>query len=172
MNDEIAIKLYQAIAEDNEVRKYSEVFEKYTVTKDGRVWSKRSKRYLNPYYSNYGRLKLNNKSFYIHRLVAVAHIPNPDNKPEVNHKDGNVRNNHIDNLEWVTPLENKRHAFSNGLIDHKGEKNAHAWLTDDLVQFIRELVDIGHTQKQVAEWFGVYSSTICLIVQRKSWRHI
>jgi hypothetical protein len=63
------------------------------------------------------------KTVKIHRLVAETFIPNPKNKPEVNHKDGKKGNNLFSNLEWATPSENIRHAYHTGLMGEARHKN-------------------------------------------------
>lgn len=94
----------------------------YTVTEDGLVYSLKSSKYIsmlpnkNVQYLQVSLWKNNRgKNFYVHRLVAEAFIPNPNNLPMVNHKDGNKLNNHVSNLEWVVSSENAQHAVDTGL---------------------------------------------------------
>lgn len=94
------------------------------VYKDGRVGNF-PERILKPSISKkgYERLRLSypredggyGKMVQVHRLVAEAFIPNPENKPQVNHKDSNKINNHVTNLEWATNLENHEHKLKNNL---------------------------------------------------------
>lgn len=72
--------------------------------------------------AGYASIRLPDKNHLIHRLVAQAFIPNPENKPQVNHKDGNKRNNNVTNLEWVTPKENVVHAVNTGLFKGTSRK--------------------------------------------------
>ena len=74
----------------------------------------RNKKYTVVTYTESGK----QTSYYVHRLVAEAFIPNPDDKPQVNHKDGNPSNNNVENLEWVTSKENVAHAYEIGLIKY------------------------------------------------------
>lgn len=75
----------------------------------------------------------------VSRLVAIHFIPNPENKPEVNHKDGNKKNNHSDNLEWVTKMENMRHASNMGFMrTRKGAESNFCKYGQDIADSIRE----------------------------------
>ena len=96
-------------------------YESYLVTEDGDVWSTKRNKYLTKSYNNgYAKIiiKVNgvHHNKLVHRLVATTYIDNPNNKPQVNHKDGDKSNNNISNLEWCTQSENNIHAFKNGLM--------------------------------------------------------
>lgn len=95
----------------------------YMVSRDGQVKTAKTGRILKPNidargYERVCLFKFNREKRYkVHRLVAITFIPNADNKPQVNHKDGNKRNNSVENLEWVTNEENMHHSRENGLHD-------------------------------------------------------
>lgn len=123
--------------------------------------------------------RINGKTKYIersvHRLVALAFIPNPLNLPEVNHKDGNKENNSVDNLEWVTHVENVKHAWDTGLAtkeSHRGTKNGRHKLEENDIQNIRNLVSSGYTRYSVAKLYNIGWTTVDHVVKGHTWTHI
>lgn len=119
--------------------------------------------------------RANRAMFFRHRLVAMANIPNPDNRPEVNHKDGNKSNNQPANLEWVTHAENMAHAARTGLMRctiGPGEKSRAAKLTDEKVRTIKRRLAAGERHGPIAADFGVSPSTIGWIAKGRTWAHV
>lgn len=85
----------------------------YGITSCGKVWSYKSNKFLSQRYDKYGYLRITlmnddkkMKTELVHKLVALAYVPNPDGKETVNHKDENKENNCVSNLEWMTRQEN------------------------------------------------------------------
>lgn len=107
----------------------------------------------------------------LHRLVAEAFIPNPENKPYVNHIDGNKKNNNVSNLEWVTPKENSEHAQRLGKYGI-GSANKMSILNEKAVNLIKNMLDYGISNSNIAQCFNVNSSVISLIKTNKSWKHV
>lgn len=117
--------------------------------------------------------KLERKKFSIHRLIALHFIPNPNNYPMINHKDGNTLNNSIDNLEWCTASQNTRHAFDTGLlVIRKGESCTQSKLTEQQVKDIHVLKHYGMKSKTISKIYGVSFSTICDIFQGRTWKSV
>lgn len=99
----------------------------------------------------------------VHRLVAEAFIPNPENKSQVNHKDGDKTNNCVENLEWNTASENVRHAFMSGLTSNAGERHPRTKLSNSQIAEIRELRKSGVLLRDIGELYSVHLSTISKI---------
>lgn len=100
-------------------------FPGYFITESGQVFSAKRipiielKQKINKgYVYVYLCTKSKHTTLKVHRLVAMAFIPNPENKKEVNHKDGDKLNNNVSNLEWCTRSENNLHAYRTGLKVH------------------------------------------------------
>lgn len=107
---------------------------------------------------------------YIHRLVAFSFIPNPENKPEVNHKFGIKTDNRATQLEWATRPENIQHGFKMGLIKAlKGEEAHNSILTNDKVLFI---LNNATGPRELARQMGLSYSTVNSIKNGSSWNHI
>lgn len=135
------------------------------VCEDGTIIGKKGK--LKPSYNNskkYGRVHIGKHMYPVHRLVAMAWIPNPENKPQVNHKNGIKTDNYPDNLEWVTNRENRIHAVKNNLSS--------ATLSFEQIDEIRELYSTGnYTYCDLANLYGVSYSNIGYIIRKDSWNY-
>lgn len=111
-----------------------------------------------------------------HRLVAMAFIPNPLNKPQVNHINGIKTDNRVENLEWCTASENRIHALKTGLANSSnGINQGNSKLTNEQVLKIRELALHGMNSIQIRKEIGIENfckSQICDIIKRKAWKHI
>lgn len=124
------------------------------------------------YYITNLRMKPKNKYVRVHQLVGDHFVDNPDNKPQLNHKDDNKLNNHYLNLEWCTIAENIKHAVRTGLLDIKGEKHHNSKLKDSDIQQIFNLRRQGFIMKDIGFIFSVSRRTIGDVLNRNLWTHV
>ena len=119
----------------------------------------------------YMHVTIKSKAYSVHRLVALAWVDNPDNKPQVNHIDGNRSNNHYKNLEWVTNKENRQHAHDTGLLDHlKGIFNT---VSTENVEMITKMIKEGMSSFRISEAFnGEVSHETIRLFKNKEYPHI
>ena len=143
------------------------IFDKYEVSTYGRVRVKSTGRILKTFgcnsHNKQGQMwqrvtlyfdKENKVRMLVHRLVALAFIPNPDpiNKIQVNHIDGNPENNRVDNLEWSTRCENMQHAFDHNLVTiPHGSSRSNAIFTEDEVRTVCRLMSYGLKARAIYE---------------------
>jgi hypothetical protein len=171
-----------------EVWKPIEGFE-YEVSNHGRVRSlprmvnctfghkMTAERILKPRNHNRGYscvvLYRNNERRYalIHRLVLETFVGTDPAKPDVNHKDANRKNNHLSNLEWVTPKENTRHAMRLDRMG-KGALNGSAKLNESDVLEIKRMAARGQAKASIARRFGVTPRNVRFILNGRTWTHV
>ena len=106
-------------------------------------------------------------SYYVHRLVAMYFVPNPEGKPQVNHIDGDKHNNSADNLEWCTQEENMSHAISSRLLPKSSPK-----LKAEDVLEIRDKLSKGYTYRQLSKEYNIGINHVYSINHRLVWKNI
>ena len=141
---------------------------RYEVSNTGHV--KGPKGLLKPLFATNGYVQANLYShgicrkFSVHRLVAIHFIPNPDQCPQVNHKDGNKTNNILSNLEWCTAAENSIHAVR--LLGRHGENLYNCKLSSEQVRSIRSDT---RTQRTIAADYAICQQVVSRIRSGKQW---
>lgn len=149
----------------------------YDVSENGVVWRlwKSGDRPLKNSVSarGYERVQLSTRNrtadYFVHRLVAAAFLGPRPHDMCVNHKDGNKRNNHWTNLEYVTTKDNELHAVTNGL-KACGERHGRSRFTRDQVVLIRQRAIAGESKYELAMEFDTSWNQINNIVSGRTWR--
>lgn len=115
----------------------------------------------------------NSITLLVHRLVAITFIPNPENKPQVNHISGVKTCNWVGNLEWNTRKENMQHAVNIGLLDIKGEKHPENIYSEFQIRKVCKLLESCNIKpKEIERLTGVSRDMIFRIREKSTWTHI
>lgn len=116
----------------------------YAATSCGRIWSYKKQRFLKPFGDGHGYLKVDlfkdgiKKHCRVHRLIALTYLPNPENKPCINHIDENKTNNALPNLEWCTHEENNNHGSHNEKLSKAHQKKVICIETQEIFESVKE----------------------------------
>lgn len=147
---------------------------RYLVTEDGKIFSKRVNRFLSPCERDDGYLivGMKDKTFRLHRIVAETYIPNTENLPEVNHKNGIKSDCHKDNLEWVTSKQNKEHVWGLGLYKDILEDHCNTLYTNDQIHEVCKMMEDGYQNKEIVDTLQVNKDTVAHIRCGDIWKEI
>jgi hypothetical protein len=151
---------------------------KYQISTKGRIRNIKKGNFLTPSPDTKGYTRVNlwgcggYKTKKVHRLVSLAFIDNPENKEQVNHKNGVKSDNRLENLEWNTSNENIQHGYDNDLISSKGIKNGRSVVNPTIVREIRILLEKKMKQKDIAAIYNVNPTIVCDINRKRTWTHI
>lgn len=153
----------------------------YHVTKDGKVYSKKKNgnyKLLAYKYNRFGRPMVtlfdknnNRKHFTIHRLVALVHIPNPNNYPIVMHLDDNVLNNTLKNLQWGTKSMNMKDAYNKGRkvganMGKFGEEHPRSKVSNKDRLVIYDKYNKGISQNKLAKEYNISQMQVSTIIRK------
>ena len=127
-----------------------------------------SGKYLTVVLSKNGK----SKTHKLHRLIAIAFIPNSNGYKIVNHKNANKHDNRVDNLEWCNYSMNNKHAYMMGLIDQSGENNGNSKITAREAKFIRYIKAICPeiSNGDISRFYGISRSEVGNVVNNLNWK--
>jgi hypothetical protein len=151
----------------------------YEINVNGEIRNMTTKELITPRLDKDGypeaRLMIRNSEWVmrIHRIMGTTFIPNPENKPQINHIDGIKTNNNLSNLEWVTHSENQRHAYAKQLkYARLGETNNWAKLTKEDVERVFKMYHDGHILKVIASEVNISLSHVNRLLNGERWGHL
>lgn len=152
-------------------------FSHYRIYNDGKIYSEFINKFITPTEDSNGYLQNtivddfgNRKTIKNHRLVAIAFLPNPNNYPDVNHKDFNRKNNNIKNLEWCTEEYNTHYTRDYNLEYNSSSYKKLSPLIEEQVLLIPTLLNYGFSVKLISKLYNVGHITIRNIITKKTWR--
>ena len=162
----------------------------YYVSSYGRVFNKHSNAFIKPFVDSRGYMCVNlqmplvgkQRKYYVHRLVALAFIPNDDtiNKTQVNHLNGIKNKNYKENLEWSIPIDNISHSITHGLRENLyGEKHHKNIYTEEFIHNICKLISQGYKPREICKELEIMSEDkakikrlIKHIKRKEQWTHV